>query len=122
MEPQVGMVLDIDCAPIASRRAGSDKRAGANTPAFQWAAVFMGILYGVIAPGDHLMSGPAERVPLSVESNIIRGIIRRLCAAIDIDKGIDIPAFQETGKARKCYARDHQWHRGSSCCHAALRR
>lgn len=31
-----------------------------------------------------------------VESNTIRGIIRRFCAAIDIDKGIDIPAFQET--------------------------
>lgn len=95
MEPQVGMVLDIDCAPIASGGAGSGKRAGANTPAFQWAAVFMGILYGVIAPGDHLMVGAAERVSLFVESNIIRGIIRRLCAAIDIDKGIDIPAFQE---------------------------
>lgn len=96
MEPQVGMVFDIDCAPIVSRGAGSSKRAGADTSAFQWATVFMGILYGVIAPGDHLMSGPAERVPLSVESNVIRGIIRRLCAAIDIDKGIDVPAFQET--------------------------
>lgn len=57
------MVLDIDCAPIAPRGAGSGKRAGADTPAFQWAAVFMGILYGVIAPGDHLMAGPAERTP-----------------------------------------------------------
>lgn len=95
MEPQVGMVLDIDCAPIASGRAGSGKRAGANTPAFQWAAVFMCILFGVIAPGDHFMSGPAERVPLFVESNIFRGIVRRLCAAIDIDKGVDVPAFQK---------------------------
>ncbi len=76
MEPQVGMVLDIDCAPIAPRGAGSGKRAGADTPAFQWAAVFMCILYGVIAPGDHFMPGSAKGVPLFVESNVIRGIIR----------------------------------------------
>ena len=95
MEPQVGIILDIDCAPIASGGAGSGKRAGANTPAFQWATVFMCILYGVIAPGDHPMPGPAERVPLFVESNVIRGIVRRLCAAIDIDEGVDVPAFQE---------------------------
>ena len=56
----------------------------------------MCILYGVIAPGDHFMPGPAKGVPLFVESNVIRGIIRRLCAAIDIDKCIDVPAFQET--------------------------
>ena len=34
MEPQVGMVLNIDCAPIAARGAGIGKRAGANTSAF----------------------------------------------------------------------------------------
>lgn len=43
----------------------------------------MCILYGVIAPGNHPMAGPAERVPLFVESIVIRGIIRRLCAVID---------------------------------------
>ena len=102
MEPQVGIILDIDCAPIASGGAGSGKRAGGNTPAFQWAAVFMCILYGVIAPGDHLMSGLAERVPLFVESNVIRGIVRRLCAAIDINEGVDVPAFQE---GRRCHRR-----------------
>ena len=95
MEPQVGMVLDIDCAPIASRGAGVSKRAGGNAPAFQWAAVFMCILYGIIAPGDHRMSGPAERVPQSVENDVIRSAIRRLGAAIDIDEGVDAPAIQE---------------------------
>ena len=84
MESQVGVVLDIDRAPIASGGAGSGKRAGADTPASQWAVAFMRILYEVIVPGDHAMAGPAERVPLFAESNVIRGIIRRLCAAIDI--------------------------------------
>ena len=56
----------------------------------------MCILNGVIAPGDHFMPGPAKGVPLFVESNVIRCIIRRLCATIDIDKSIDILAFQET--------------------------
>lgn len=34
MEPQVGMVFDIDCAPIAPGGADSGKRAGADTPTF----------------------------------------------------------------------------------------
>ena len=76
MEPQVSMVLDIDCAPIASWGAGSGKRAGVNMSAFQRTAEFMCILYGVITPGDHPMSGPGDRVSLFVESNVIRGIVR----------------------------------------------
>lgn len=76
MEPQVSMVLDIDCASIASWGAGSGKRAGVNMSAFQRKAEFMCILYGVITPGDHPMAGPADRVSLFVESNVIRGIVR----------------------------------------------
>lgn len=57
------MVLDIDCVSIACGEAGISKREGADTSAYEGTTVFMCILYGVIAPGDHLMAGPAERTP-----------------------------------------------------------
>ena len=65
------MVLDIDCAPIASWGAGSGKRAGVNMSAFQRTAEFMCILYGVITPGDHPMAGPADRVSKVMSSGAL---------------------------------------------------
>lgn len=41
------------------------------------------------------MSRSAERMAILVKGNVIRGIFRRLCPAVDVDEGVDIPVFQQ---------------------------
>lgn len=95
VETQVGMVLNIDSAAIAARGAGSLKGAGGNAPAFKGTAVFMCILCRIAAPGNHFMAGLAERVAEPVKRNGARCSFGSLCAAVDIDKSVDVPVFQE---------------------------
>ena len=42
-----------------------------------------------------MVSCSAERMPILVKGNVIRGVFRRLCPAVDVDEGADIPVFQQ---------------------------
>ena len=55
----------------------------------------MGIFSGIVPLWAHFVACPAKRMAVLVESDIIRGVIRGLCASVDVDEGIDIPAFQQ---------------------------
>ena len=74
MEPQVGIVLDIDSAAIASRGAGISKRAGGNASASEGTTVFVRILYGVVAPWAHFVPGRTEGLPFFIKSDVCGGI------------------------------------------------
>ena len=95
MEAQVCMVFYVDGAPIRAGGTFRFMRAGTDTAASERAAVFVCIFYGIIAPWAHFMPGRAYGMAGFIESNVIRGIFRRLCASVDIDEGIDIPVFQQ---------------------------
>ena len=89
------MVLNVDGAPIVSWGAFRFMGAGTDPAASEGAAVFMRVLNGVIAPWAHLMPGRAYGMAGFVEGNVIGGIFRRRCPPVDINEGIDIPAFQQ---------------------------
>ncbi len=134
MEAQVCVVLYVDGAPIAAWGTSRSMRAFLNAAAFQWAAVFVGILFGVVPPRAHFVPSPAERMSGLVKSNVIRGISGGFCPAVDVDECIHIPMFQQfisrdrvrspgrcfLVKAQKYCAQNHQWHRGSPCCHGGV--
>ncbi len=94
MEAQISMVFDVDSTPVAAGGTFCFIRAGADTPAFKRAAVFVCIFHRIVSPGAHFMPCQAERMSFLVKSNVIQSIFRRLCPPIDINEGIDIPAFQ----------------------------
>ena len=96
IEPQVAMVFNIDCPSIElSATALLFIRAGFNPSAPERAAVFMGILHRVIAPGYHFLIVTAERRPVFIESDIIRGIFRSFVPAVDVYERVDAPAVQK---------------------------
>lgn len=95
METEVAIVFYINSAPIRAGGTFRFMRAGADTAASEWAAVFVRVLYGVIAPWAHFMPGGAEGVPGFIEGGTSRGIPRGFRPAIDVDESIDIPAFQQ---------------------------
>ena len=95
MEAQAGMVFNVDSTPITAGRTFRFIWAGTDASAFEGAAVFMCIFHRTVSPRAHFMPGPADRMPFFIESDVVRGISRRLCPPIDINKGIDIPAFQQ---------------------------
>lgn len=55
----------------------------------------MCILDRVIPPGAHFVARPAEGMAVFIEGNVIRGVFGRLCPAIDVDEGVDVPVFQQ---------------------------
>lgn len=95
METQVCMVLDVNRAAIAARGAFRFIWAFPNAAASEGAAVFMGVLDRVIAPGFHFIPCPAEGMTFFAEGDIIRSIFRGLCPAVDVNKGIDAPVIQK---------------------------
>ncbi len=94
-ETQVAVVLYVNGATVAARGTFSGMRAFLNAAAFQWAAVFMGVLDRIISPWAHFMACPAERTAFLVESNVIRGTCGSFCPAIDVNQRIHVPAFQQ---------------------------
>ncbi len=96
MEAQVCVVLYVDSAPIAARGTFRSMRAFLNAAAFQWAAVFVGILFGVVPPRAHFVACPADRMALLVESDVIWGISGGFCPAVDVGGCIHIPMFQQS--------------------------
>lgn len=50
METKVTVILYVDGAPIVSGGTFFCMGAGIYAPAFEWAAVFVRILYGIVAP------------------------------------------------------------------------
>lgn len=95
MEAEVIVILYVDSAPIVSGGTFLCMGAGIYAAAFQRAAVFVSILYGIIAPWAHFMPGRAEGMPGFIKGNVCFGIFRRLCPAVDVNECIDIPAFQQ---------------------------
>ncbi len=85
LEAQVTVILNVNGAAIAARGTFSGMRAFLNAAAFQWAAVFMGVLDWIVSPWAHLVACPAKRMALLAESDIIRGIFGGLCPAVDVD-------------------------------------
>lgn len=53
METEVTVILYVDSAPIVSGGTFFCMRAGIYASAFEWAAVFVCILYGIVAPWAH---------------------------------------------------------------------
>ena len=76
MEAEVAVVLYIDGAPIVSGGTFSGMGAETYASAFQRAAVFVCIFYGVIAPWAHFMPGRTEGMPGFVKSDVRGGIFR----------------------------------------------
>ncbi len=76
MEAEVTVILYVDGAPVVSGGTFFCKGAGIYAAAFQRAAVFVRILYGIIAPCAHFMPGRAEGMPGFVKSDVCRGAFR----------------------------------------------
>ena len=70
MEAEVAVVLYIDGAPIVSGGTFSSMGAGIYASAFQRAAVFVCIFYGVIAPWAHFMPGRTDGMPGFVKRDV----------------------------------------------------
>ena len=71
---QVAVILYVDGASIFSGGTFFCMGAGIYEPAFEWAAVFVRILYGIVAPWAHFMPGRTEGMPGFVESDVCRGV------------------------------------------------
>ena len=95
IETEVTVILYVDGASVAAWRTCPRIGTGINVAAFKRTAVFMRILYGVIAPWRHFMPCGAERMPIFIKCNISRGIFRGFIPAVDIDERIDVPPFQQ---------------------------
>ena len=95
MKTQVFIVFDIYSASVFCGRALGDIRTWYDPSAPIGTAVFMCIFYGIISPRAHLMTVPADGMSVFVECDVIRGRIRFLGTAVDIDQGVDceLPAF-----------------------------
>ncbi|MDE6851679.1 MAG: hypothetical protein K2J67_04215 [Lachnospiraceae bacterium] len=76
------MVFDINGTPIAARRTFFSMRARINPSAFQRAAIFMHIFFGVIPPGAHLVSGHIQRISGGIKRDTVRSIFRGFCPSI----------------------------------------
>lgn len=74
MEAEVAVILYVDGASIFSGGTFFCMGAGIYEPAFEWAAVFVRILYGIVAPWAHFMPGRTEGMPVFVESDVCRGV------------------------------------------------
>ena len=95
LKTKITVILNIYRTAIITRRTSPSVRAGVNAAAFIGAAVFMGILSGVIAPWTHFMSGFAQRMPGFVKSDVIRSIFRRFGTAVDVNQCIDIHMLKQ---------------------------
>ena len=95
MEAEVGMMFDVNRLAITAFGTFLFMRAGTNPAAFQRAAVFMGLFYWVVSPWAHFVPCPAQRMPLFIESNVIRCVFGRFCPSVDINESIDIPMLQQ---------------------------
>lgn len=76
METEVAVILYVDGTPIVSRGTCFCMGTGIYAAAFERAAVFVSILYGIVAPWAHFMPGRTERMPGFVESDVCRGVFR----------------------------------------------
>ena len=76
MEAEVAVVLYVDGASVVSGGTFSGMGAGIYAAAFQRAAVFVRIFYGIIAPWTHFMAARADGMPGFVKSDVRRGIFR----------------------------------------------
>lgn len=74
MKTQVPMILYVDGASVTAGGTILFMWTGTNTSAFERAAVFVCILYGIVAPWAHFMPGRAEGMPCFVKSNVCGGI------------------------------------------------
>ena len=74
IETEATVILYVDGAPIVSGRTFFCMGAGFYASAFEWAAVFVCILYGIVAPWAHFMPDRAEGMPGFVESDVCRGV------------------------------------------------
>ena len=70
MEAEVAVILYVDGAPVVSGGAFCGMGAGIYAAAFQRAAVFVRIFYGIIAPWTHFMPGRAEWMSGFVKSDV----------------------------------------------------
>lgn len=95
METEICVVLYVDSAPIRAGGTFFCMWAGTDTAAFERAAVLVCVLNGIVAPRAHFVPGRAYGMPGFIKSNVIWCIFRRLCPPVDINEGIDIPAFQQ---------------------------
>ena len=73
---QVAVILYVDGASIFSGGTFSCMGAGIYAAAFQRAAVFVRIFYGIITPWTHFMPGRAEGMSGFVKSDVCLGIFR----------------------------------------------
>ncbi len=85
LETKVAVVFYVNGTSITARGTFSGMRAFLNTATFQRAAVFMGVFDRIIPPWTHFMASLAKRMSVLGESDIIRGIFRRFCPAVDVD-------------------------------------
>lgn len=74
METQVAVILYVNGAPVTSGGTFLLMRAGIHTPTFQGAAVFVCILYGIVAPWAHFLPGRAEGRACFIKSDVCGGI------------------------------------------------
>lgn len=74
MEAEVAVVLYVDGAPIGSVGAFFCMGAGIYAATFQRTAVFVRILYWIVAPWAHFIPGRTEGMPGFVESDVCRGV------------------------------------------------
>ena len=74
MEAEVAVILYVDGASIFSGGTFFCMGAGIYEPAFEWAAVFVRIFYGIVAPWAHFMPGRTEGMSVFVESDVCRGV------------------------------------------------
>ena len=76
MEAEAAVILYVDGASIFSGGTFSCMGAEIYAAAFQRAAVFVCIFYGIITPWTHFMPGRAEGMSGFVKSDVCRGIFR----------------------------------------------
>ena len=95
MKTQVFIVFDIYSASVFCGRTLGDIRTGYDPSAPVGTAVFTGILFGVFSPGAHFVAVFADGMSVFSESDVIRGGIRFLGTAVDVDQGIDAPMIQQ---------------------------
>ena len=88
-------MIDINRPAITALGAVLFKETGIDPAAFQRAAIFMSLFDRIVSPWAHFVPGPAQRMSLFIESNVIRCVFGGCCPSIDINEGIDIPMLQQ---------------------------
>jgi len=95
LEAQAAMVLYVDGASIAARGTFLCMWAFLNAAAFHWTAVFMGVFDRAISQWAHFVACFAKWMAFFVKNDVICGISRRFCPAINVNQCVYAPVFQQ---------------------------